>query len=142
MVPHAGPAQLVDDGAAWGDTEPLFCDRHRREHLTTHLRDERPERLLHVLHLLEFVIRPFPVELEHRDAPAVERARVDLAVAVVVGDHLTAAREADQGAVVAAVVVLELLAVAAAGGVALNPAQDAVGRHTGAAPDLDVLAAP
>src|SRR2546425_9679410 len=36
---------------------------------------------------------------------------------------------------------LELLAVAAPGGVALNPAQDVVGRLVRAAPDLDVVAA-
>src|SRR3989454_1056705 len=51
VVPHARPAQLVDDDAAGGDPVPLFGGRHRREHLPPHLRDERPEGLLHVLHL-------------------------------------------------------------------------------------------
>src|SRR2546422_7415236 len=31
----------------------LFGGRHRREHLPPHLRDERPEGLLHVLHRSE-----------------------------------------------------------------------------------------
>src|SRR6266704_7213636 len=95
---------------------PLFGARHRRERLTPHLRDERPEGLLHVLHLLVLVVGPLPVEPQNGDAPPVHRVWVDLAVGVVVGDHLAAAREANRGAVVAAVVVLELLAVAAPGG--------------------------
>src|SRR3989454_264282 len=141
IVPHTRPAQLVDDDAAGGDAVPLLGGRHRREHLTTHLGDERPERLLHVFHLLVFVIRPLPVESQHGDAPPVHRAGVDLAVAVVVRDHLAAAREADRGAVVAAVVVLELLAGAAARGGAGNPPPEAVGRHLRAAPDFRVVAA-
>src|SRR5437870_13495485 len=112
-----------------GDAVPLFGARHRRERLTPHLRDERPEGLLHVLHLLVLVVGPLPVEPQNGDAPPVHRVRVDLAVGVVIGDHLAAAREADRGAVVAAVVVLELLAVAAPGRVALNPVQDVVGRQ-------------
>src|SRR5213592_1567926 len=75
----------------------------------------------HVLHLLVLVVGPLPMEPRNGDAPPVYHVRVDLAVAVVVGDHFAAAREADRGAVVAAVVVLELLAVAAPGGVTLNP---------------------
>src|SRR6266480_6735544 len=127
VVPHAGPAQLVDDGAACGDAVPPLGPRHRREHLTPHVGDQRPEGLLHVLHLLVLVIRPLPVKPEDRNPPPIHHAWVDLAVAVLVGDHLAAAREADRRAVVAPVVVLQLLAVAAAGGVAMNPAQEVVG---------------
>src|SRR3989475_2383972 len=112
VVPHARAAQLVDDDAAGGDAVPLFGARHRRERLTPHLRDERPESLLHVLHLLVLVVSPLPVELQNRDAPPVHHVRVDLAVAAVVGDHLAAAREADRGAVVAAGVVPVPLALA------------------------------
>src|SRR5206468_11172365 len=93
----------------------------RREALTRQLSDERPEGLLHVLHLLVLVVGPLRMEPRNGDAPPVYHVRVDLAVAVVVGDHFAAAREADRGAVVAAVVVLELLAVAAPGGVNLKP---------------------
>src|SRR5256886_12467999 len=116
VVPHARTAELVDDDPAGGDAVPLFGARHRREYLTAHLGDERPERLLHVLHLLVLVIRPLPMKPEHRDAPSIHHAWVDLAVAVVVGDHLAAAREADRGAVVAAGVVPQLLSVNAPGG--------------------------
>src|SRR3989441_734181 len=103
-APDARPAGLVDDGPAVGDAVPLVRGRHRGKHLTAHLRNERPERLLHVLHLLVLVVRPLPVEPQHRDAPPVHRARVDLAIGVVVRDHLAAARKADRRAVVAPVV--------------------------------------
>src|SRR5712664_4279292 len=85
---------------------------HRREYLAPHLGDERAERLLHVLRLLVLVVRPFPVEAQHRNAPLVHGARIEFAVRVVVGNHLAAAREPDRGAVIATVVVFELLAVA------------------------------
>src|SRR5947208_606914 len=141
VVPHARPAQLMDDDAAGRDAVSPLGARHRGEHLAPHLGDERSKRLLHVLHLLVLVVRPLPVKPQHRNAPAVHRARVDLAVGVVVGNHLAAAREADRGAVIAAIVVLELLAVAAARRIALNPAHESVARHVRPAPDLDVVAA-
>ena len=59
--------------------------------------------------------RPLEVEPQHRDAPPIDDARIDLAVRVVVRDHLAAAGEADGRAVEAPVVVLQRLAVAAAG---------------------------
>src|SRR5207302_9152501 len=62
-------------------------------------------------------------------------------IGIVVGNHLAAAREADGRAVVAAVLVFELLAVPATGGVALDPSQDAVVGHVRAAPHPDVIAA-
>src|SRR3989449_7768160 len=114
IAPHARPAQLVDDGAPRRDPVAPLGRGHRGEHLAPQLGDERPERLLHVLHLLVLVVRPLPVEAQHRYAPLVHGARVELAIRVVVRDHLAAAREADRGAVIAAVVVFELLAVAAA----------------------------
>src|SRR5256884_5209803 len=141
VVPHARAAQLVDDDAAGGDAVPLFGARHRRERLTPHLRDERPESLLHVLHLLVLVVSPLPVELQNRDAPPVHHVRVDLAVAAVVGDHLAAAREADRGAVVAAVVVLELLALAPPRGGAVDSPPEDAGRDLGPPPPLPVVSA-
>src|SRR5439155_5179678 len=124
IVPHAHAAELMDDRAARRDAITLLARRHRVERLATHFGDERPERLLHVLHLPVFVHGPLPMEAEDRDAPAIHRAGVDLAVAVVVGNHLPPPREPDVGAVVAAVVVLELFAVAAAGRVAVDAAQE------------------
>src|SRR5213080_2796821 len=65
-----------------GDAVAALRGGHGRKHLAAHFRDQRAERLLHVLHLLVLVVRPLPVELEHRDAPAVHHARVELAVGV------------------------------------------------------------
>src|SRR2546422_591419 len=138
-------ASRTDSGvhrdAAGGDAVPLFGARHRRERLTPHLRDERPEGLLHVLHLLVLVVGPLPVEPRNGDAPPVHRVRVDLAVGVVVGDHLAAAREADRGAVVAAGVVLAVLCVAPSRPGGLQPVQDALRRQGTGAPAPDVVAA-
>ena len=76
--------------------------------------DDLLEGVLHVLGLLDFVVAPFEVEAQHRNAPLVHRVGVDLAVALLVGDHLAASGEVDVGAVHLAQVALELLAVAAA----------------------------
>src|SRR5256712_462960 len=121
VVPHARAAQLVDDDAAGGDAVPLFGARHRRERLTPHVRDEPPEGLLHVLDLLVLVVGPLPVEPQNGDAPPVHRVRVDLAVGVVVWDHLAAAREADRGAVVAALVIPRASAAVCPRGASLKP---------------------
>src|SRR3989442_5213582 len=81
------------------------------------------------------------METENGNAPAVHHLGIDLAVAVLVGDHLAATREPDVGAVVAAIICFELFPVAAATGVILDAAHEAEFRHTGPAPDLDVIAA-
>src|SRR5439155_1070200 len=135
-VSHARAAEFVDDGAARRNAVAPLRAGHGREHLAAHLRDEGAERLLHVPHLLVFVVRPLPVEAQHGDAPPVHHARVELAVGVVIRDHLAASREADGGAVITAVVVLELLAVAAARGIAVDPAHEAVAGCVGPAPHL------
>ena len=95
------------------DAVALLRGRHRRHRRAAHLGDDRAEGLLHVLDLLVLVVAPLEVEAQHRDAPLVDHGRIDLAVAVRVGDHLAAAGEVDRGAVEPAVVVLQLLAVAA-----------------------------
>src|SRR5256884_269192 len=141
VVPHARAAQLVDDDAAGGDAVPLFGARHRRERLTPHLRDERPEGVLPVAYLLVLVVGALPVEPQNWDAPPVPRVRVDLAVAVVVGDHLAAAREADRGAVVAAGVGLLPPALAPPPGGALDPLPHAGGKQGAGAPHPPVGAA-
>src|SRR5260370_29272042 len=113
VVAHARAAELVDDGAARGDPVAPLGSGHRREHLAPHLGDERAERLLHVFHLLVLVVRPLPVEAEHRNAPLVHGVRIELAVGVVVWNHLAAAREPDRGAVIAAVAALLTMALSA-----------------------------
>src|SRR5207244_11124728 len=128
-------------GAARRDAVAPLRRGHGLAHLAAHLPDERAERLLHVLHLLVLVVRPLPVEPQHGDAPPVHQARVELAVGVVIGDHLAAAREADRGAVIAAVVVLELPAVAATGRIAVDPAHEPVAGLVGPGAHLDGVAA-
>ena len=130
----------MDDHAARRDAVAILLARHVPPWRAAHLRDERAERLLHVLDLEVFVIGELPVEAEHGDAPFVHDSRIDFAVAAVVGNHLAAPREPDVRAVVAAIVVLELLAVPAAVPL-LDPAAEARLRQPRAAPHLDVVAA-
>src|SRR3989449_986293 len=139
FFPQARPAELVDDGPAGREPVSLFGGRHRREHLASHLGDQRPEGLLHVLRLLVFVVRPLPVEPQHGDPPPVHGARIDLAIAVVIRDHLAAAREADRGAVVAAVVVPWLFSVAPPRRGGGDAAHETFSRPPRAAPHFPVV---
>src|SRR5690606_20604132 len=87
---------------------------HRREHLTAHLCNQRPEGLLHVPYLPEFVVAPFPVETKNRNTPLVLYLGIELTEGICVWDHLPAAGEPYSGAVVPSVVVLQRFAIAAA----------------------------
>src|SRR5262249_27253522 len=131
---------FVDDLAARRDAIALVLVGHRADRRAAHGLDDLAEGLLHVPDLVDLVVGPLPVEAPDGDAPLVHDRRGDVAVAVVVRDHLAAAREADGRAAAAAVVVLQRLAVAAAVP-AVDLAHDAVARHAAAAPDLDVVAA-
>ena len=98
--------------------------------------------------LVDLVVGPLPVEAQHRDAPLVDDARVDLAVAVLVRDHLAAPGEADRRAVEPAVVVLELLCRSRrprgrpiSTPCTVDAAHEAGAGHAAAAADLDVVAA-
>jgi len=92
--------------------------------------------------LVHFVLRELRVEPQHRDAVGVDDVRIDLAVGVLVRDHLAAAGEVHGGPVEAAVVVLERLAVAADAVEALDAAHEAeAGRAAASAAELDVIAA-
>src|SRR3989449_8656030 len=103
--------------------------------------DDRLEGLVHVLDLPDLVVRPLPMKAQHGDAPAVHRVGVDLAVAVVVRDLLAASGEPDYRAIVATVHVLEVLPVAPAARIALDPAHEPGRRLLAPAPHLDVVAA-
>ena len=65
--------------------------------------------LLHVLGLQDLVLAPLEVEAQHRNAPLIDHVRIDLAVAVLVGNHLAAAGEVNVGAVDLAEVALQFL---------------------------------
>src|SRR4029077_4002215 len=83
---------------------------------------------------------PLPVEAQHRNTPLVLKSRIDLAVGVLVGDHLAASVEPDERAVVATHVLLDLHPVAAAGE-PFHGGSRAVARHAPPAAELDVIAA-
>src|SRR4029079_9785565 len=135
---HDRAADLVDDEAA-------RCDRlaavelRFAEDFPAHLADDRGEGALHVRGLARLVFRPLPMETQRGDAPAILHARIDLAVRILVRNHLAAARQADERAVVATHVLFEFATVAAGEGGHGSHAVDA--RHAPAAARLDVIAA-
>src|SRR4029079_5282806 len=106
-----------------------------------HFRDQRAESLVHVTNLVELVVLPLPVEAQDRNTEAVNDIWIDLAIRVVVRDHLATAGEPDRRAVVTAAVVLQFLAVAAAGRIALYSAHETRTRLVDTAPHLDVVPA-
>src|SRR5438045_5470888 len=74
--------------------------------------DNLAECLLHVLRHLDFVVAPLPMKPQHRDSPFIHRGWINFAVAVLVGDHLATACEADVCAVRFAASLLESRTVA------------------------------
>src|SRR5690242_17291089 len=73
--------------------------------------DNGREGLLHVNRLLLFVVTPFPVETQDRDAKLVLLVRIDFAIGILVRDHLAASAEADARTVIAPGVFFELLSI-------------------------------
>src|SRR5438093_958070 len=139
VVAHGGGPDLVDDLAALLDP-PVFQGKLGTPDLSAHRLDELPEGLLHVPGLEDLGFGPLPMEPQDGDPPLVHHVGVDLAVAVVVGDHLAAAREADEGAVHLAVLLLEVRSIAAAHD-AVGAGEDAGAGHSAPAPHLDVIPA-
>ena len=93
----------------------------------------------HVLRLFDLVLGPFEMEAEDGNAELIDLIRVDLAVGLLVGNHVAAAREADMRAILPADFVLERLSVTF---MSLRDAVIAADlRHAEAAADLDVIAA-
>ena len=82
-------------------------------HASAHRLDDVLESLLHMRGLARLMLGPAPVEAQYGNAPLVLYLWIELAVGLLVRDHLAAAVEADEGSVVASGVFLELLAVAA-----------------------------
>src|SRR6185503_16883255 len=111
----------------------LLARRHGTVRRTAHRDDQRAEGFLHVLRLIVFVFAELPVEAQHGNAETVNGRGIELAVRVLVRNHLAASVEADRRAVILAIVGLELLAVAAAVH-SLNAAAEPGARLTGAAP--------
>src|SRR6185312_15555572 len=106
----------------------------------THGLDDLCERPLHVDRLAHLVLRPPPVKAQDRDAPLVLHARVDLTVGVLVRNHLPAAVEIDERAIVSSRVLLELRSIAATGQ-PFETGHRPIARHSPAAVVLDMIAA-
>ena len=136
---HDGAAHLVDDRAAGFDRlGPIGIGRARAH--AAHGCDPVGEGPLHVRHLADLVLRPLPVEPQDGDSPLVDHLGIDLAVGIGIRDHLSAPREGDVGAVMAARLLLEPRAVACAPARVL--AVGTIGlRHLPACREFDVVAA-
>ena len=93
LVAHAHRADLVNDLA--GNRNHLAVGPAVLRRASAHRLDQMGERGDHVLGLFLLVVTAAEVEFQHRDAPVVDHVGIDLAVALIVGDHLAAAREAD-----------------------------------------------
>ena len=132
----------MDDLTTSGNAVAFRSIRHVAEDLAAHLFDQSAESLLHVANLVVLVIRPLPVETQNRDSVFVLHHRIELTVALVVGHHLPAPGKVHVRSRVPAVVVLQRFAVAAAGWIALDAAEESVAGRTGeATPNFDVVAA-
>src|SRR5262249_5185488 len=92
-----------------------------------------------VLRHLQLVLAPAPMEAQHGNAVLIDRLRADLAVALLVRDHLAAAGESDARAVALADRVLERLAITFV--LAAGAVEGADLRDAQSAADLDVIAA-
>src|SRR5271170_5511976 len=97
------------------------------------------EGLLHIFGHFDFVLAPLPVEAENGNAPLVDHAGIDLAIGILVGNHLSSAAESDVGAVGAAALLLQADAVALM--LVANAIEAADARHVASAAELDVIAA-
>src|SRR5579862_4880032 len=55
-----------------------------------------PKSLLHIRRHFEFVLAPLPMKPQDRDAPLVLYVGIDLAITILIRDHLAASAEADK----------------------------------------------
>ncbi len=95
--PHARGADLVNDLAAL--LERIFRCLVGVVHGAAHGLYDASGGIPPVHDLVEFMLRPAPVKAGYGDAPFVSDARVDVHIAMRVGDHLAAQRQSDVRAV-------------------------------------------
>lgn len=86
---HDRPADFVLHVAAGADRLQRIL--RKRVWFASHCTDQIRERALHVFHLPQFVIRPFPMEPHHRQTPFVFHGRIQITVRILVWNHLAAA---------------------------------------------------
>src|SRR6516164_7380694 len=105
---HAYGSDLMDDHASIGDAVGMcgILQPGRNENTSSRLHDLAIG-FLHVLRHLEFVVTPLPVKAEYRDSPLIDGCWIDLAIAILVGDHLAAAGESDIRAVLLLALALQ-----------------------------------
>src|SRR5690348_9572534 len=97
---HARGAHFVNDFSASLDAEREFPMNGGSGFVfAAHGLDDGAKRVLHVLGLKQFVIRPFEVEPQHGNAPLIDHVGIDFAVSVRIGNHLSAARKAYMAAI-------------------------------------------
>src|SRR5262245_5522736 len=86
------------------------------------------------------MLRPLEMEPENRNAPRVPFGRINFAIAAFVRDHLSPAREMNEGAVIPAGIFLEFLPVASAGQ-SFEAGESADTGHLPSAAEFDVITA-
>src|SRR5439155_3248462 len=92
-------ARLVDELAPELEAVVLVLAGQPPHLLAADGLDHARRRLVHVARLVELDVRPLPVEAQDGDAVAVDHAWIELAVAVLVREHLAPAGEAHDRAV-------------------------------------------
>src|SRR5579871_5663189 len=137
ILAHPHRARFVNDETAHRDR--LVRLGLLAEHRSAHGLDDRCEGLFHVAHLLDLALAPGKVEAEHRDPPGVHTLRIDIAVAIRIGEHLAASGEGNRGSVFFANFVLQRLAVAFMTRALTGERPQSW--HAEAAADFDVIAA-
>src|SRR5476651_1533273 len=73
--------------------------------------DDLSKSLLHMCGLPPLMLGPLPMEAQHGNPPLVLDLRIDFAEGLIVGDHLAAAVEPNEGSVVTANFLFEFRSV-------------------------------
>src|SRR5262249_30681437 len=132
----------MNNAAAVQEAVKLIPGRHCFQRRPAKLVDNLAECVLHVLRLLDLVIRPLPVKAEHWNSKFVDDVRADPAIAIVCCNHFAAAREAQDRAPEFPVIGFESFTVAADAVVAFDIAHEWKRRNpTASPPELDVISA-
>src|SRR5439155_19918632 len=108
---HDDSARFVDDRSAYGNPAALALRIPQSGRGSAHRLDNVHKGLVHMVGLLDLMLGPAPVEAEHRDAPLIDGARIDVAVGVLVGNHLAAPGQPDTGPIPLADMLLQRLPI-------------------------------
>src|SRR5438094_4778594 len=106
--------------------------------LASHSLDDGCEGLLHVPRLLPFIVCPFKVKPQYRDAPFIHNVWVNLTVAMMVGNHFSASGKSHESTVIFASTLFQFFSIAVPGG---RPMEGPHLWHPITASDLNMVAA-